>query len=93
MAKKKVVKTGSHLALIKKKGENKELNGLPPQKLEEICLYATDTKKLEAVHDSTKYQDGLVKLKLKFLWEIQEWSQRFDIDANVRVYFELNPEG
>lgn len=92
MAKKKPVKKRSHLAQVTKKGENRELSGLPSQKLEEICLYQTDTKKLVKIEQVTEYQDGLVRLKLKFLQEIQEWSQRFGIGAETRVYFQLKPE-
>lgn len=92
MPNKKTPGKRSHLALTKKKGENRELNGLPEQKPEEICLYKTDTAALEAVENASDFQDGLVKLKLKFLWEIQEWSKRFDVTAKTRVYFELKPE-
>ena len=93
MAKKSPTKSRSHLALTTKKGENKELNGLPLQKPEDICLYNTDTKELDGIDKVLIYQEGLVKLKLKFLWETQEWSKRFGIETQTRVYFELKPEG
>jgi hypothetical protein len=83
----------SCLAPKRKKRENKELNHLPLQKPEEICLYRTDPEKLTKVEQVDAFHDGLVKLKLKFLWEIQDWSKRFGIDADMRVYFELKPGG
>lgn len=90
--KKVPAKSSSHLALVGKNGENKKLDRMPVQKPEEICLHHTDPKKLLEVERVGDYHDGLVKLKIKFLWEIQEWSKRFGIDANTRVYFELKPE-
>lgn len=93
MAKKKATKKRSHLALTKKKGENKELDGLPSQEPPEICLYNTDTALLEGLENPATFHDGLVQLKVKFLWEIQEWSKRYGVDTRMRVYFEIKPEG
>ena len=87
MAKKK-----ARLARGSKKRENKEVDHLPAQKPEEVCLYRTDPAKLLQVDDVLTYREGLVKLKLKFLWEIQDWSKRYGIDAKTRIYFELKPE-
>lgn len=93
MSKKEKIKGGSHLALADKTGENKELDHLPSQKPEDVCLYNTDTKALVEVPGMETYRDGLAKLKTKFLWEIQELSKRFEVNTDVRVYFEIKPEG
>lgn len=93
MSRKKKDKPRSHLAVTPKTSENKGLDHLPLQKPEEVCLYATDTEELRAVENASLYREGLVKFKVKFLWEIQEWSKRFGIEAETRVYFELKPGG
>jgi hypothetical protein len=79
----------SHLALAKKKGENKLK--LPTQKPADICLCSTDTDWLTQVPNAKEYREGLVKFKAKYLTEIQDWSKRHGIEADVRVYLELKP--
>ena len=75
-----------------KKSENRELDSLPTQADTEICLYETDVAGLTASKDSAEYKEGLVQLKKKFLWETQEWSRRYGVAAEIRIYFTLKPE-
>lgn len=85
MAKKKKPR----LVKVGKKRENKEPDHLPEQSPEQLCFYNTTLRTLKNLDETAEYREGLSKLKIKFLWEIQEWSRRFGIEQETRIYFEI----
>jgi len=82
----------SRLVKTSQKRENVELDYMPGQGDDTICLYQTSPDFLENLERSEDLREGLIRLKQKFLWEIQEWTKRFGIKTEVRVFYTLNPE-
>jgi hypothetical protein len=69
------------------KKEDAELDHLPAQSFDSVALYETDVKVIEGIIGADDFREGLVKLKAKFIMEIQEWSKRFGVETDLRVYF------
>lgn len=90
--KKRGASPGSRLVKTRQTGENEKLDHFPGQTADTICLYQTNTDLLENLGEAEIYREGLIKFKEKFLAETQEWSHRFGLKTEIRVFYTLKPE-
>lgn len=70
-----------------KKRENKVLDCLPLQKDSDVSFFDTRAGDLKSIEGAEEFFKGLCQFKVKFLSEIQEWSKRYGVRTDVRVYF------
>jgi hypothetical protein len=66
------------------------LDYLPLQSDAEIALYSTEKEVVDGTIGADEYREGLVKLKSKFISEVKMWSEKFALNADIRVYFTLS---
>lgn len=84
--------TKKKLAKKPAKAKN-ELGYLPAQGEADVCFVDTSAEMLQRLGRAEEYMQGLAEFRKKFNWEIQEWSKKFDVTTDVRVYFTPKPGG